>query len=172
MAYFNTDGLYIKTGREEGALAVGGTYRTAGPLQCTEVKMTLVTDAPVASAIVGSASGQLGTIIPGGVRIEAVEVITETAVTSGGSATLDVGLVRLDRTTEIDNNGLVAALAIASFNAVSERTYFVSGVTGAGALIGTTTANPGYIVANYGTAAFTAGKTIVRVYWYRPQTNG
>lgn len=172
MAYFNTDGLYIKVGREEGAQAKGGTYRTAGALQCTEVKLDVVTDAPVASAIIGTSSGQLGTIIPGGVRIEAVELITETAVTSGGSATLDVGLVRLDRTTEIDNNGLIAALAIASFNAVSERTYFVSGVTGAGALIGTTTTFPGYLVANYGTAAFTAGKTIVRVYWYRPQTIG
>ena len=172
MAYFNTDGLYIKTGREEGALAIGGTYRTASALQCTEVKMTLVTDAPVASAIVGTASGQLGTIIPGGVRIEAVEVITETAVTSGGSATLDVGLVRLDRTTAIDIDGLVAALAIASFNAAGERVYLTNGVTGFGALVGTTTAFPGYIVSNYNTAAFTAGKVVVRVYWYRPQTNG
>lgn len=172
MAYFNTDGLYIKMGREEGAQAKGGTYRTHGALQQTEVKLDLVTDSLVATSIVGSSSGQLGTIIPGGVRIEAVEVITETAVTSGGSATLDVGLVRLDRTTEIDNNGLVAALAIASFNASGERVYLTNGVTGFGALVGTTTTFPGYIVSNYGTAAFTAGKVVVRVYWYRPQTIG
>lgn len=172
MAYFNTDGLYIKTGREEGALAVGGTYRTAGPLQCTEVKLTLATDALVASSIVGSAGGQLGTIIPGGVRIEAVEIVNEVAATSGGAATLDIGLVRLDRTTAIDIDGLVAAAALATFNAAGERQYLTAGITGAGALVGTTTANPGYVVANYVTAAFTAGKIAVRVYWMRPQTNG
>lgn len=172
MAYFNTDGLYIKMGREEGAQAKGGTYRTHGALQQTEVKLDLVTDALVATSIVGSSSGQLGTIIPGGVRIEAVEIVNEVAATSGGSATLDLGLVRLDRTTAIDIDGLVAAAALAGYNAAGERLYLTPGITGAGALVGTTTAFPGYIVANYGTAAFTAGKVIARVYWFRPQTIG
>jgi hypothetical protein len=110
-------------------------------------------------------------LIPGGSRIESVEVIAEVAAV-GATATLDVGLVRLDRTTEIDFNGLVAALAVTSIDAAGERSALYPGVTGAGALVGTTTAFPGYITANRNTANFTAGKVIVRVNWYRPQTIG
>jgi len=172
MSWTNSDGLYVKMGREEGAVGKGGQYSTLGALQQVEVKMDLVTDAAVASAIVGTSSGQLGTQIPDGVRIEAVEVVTETAATSGGSATLDVGLIQRNRTTAVDIDGLVAAAALATFNAAGERLYLTTGSTGAGALIGTTLTNGGYIVANYGTAAFTAGKVIVRVYFFTPQTTG
>ena len=173
MSWLNSDGLYIKMGNEEGASAKGGSYNTLGPLQMTEVKMDLTVDAPVALSIVGASSGQLGTALPDGIRIEAVEVVVETAATSGGAATLTVGLKqRADRTTTVSASGLINAMALTAIDASGERSYLVPGSTGAGALIGTTVTNGGFIAANYGTAAYTAGKIVLRVYWYNPQTIG
>lgn len=173
MPWLNADGLYVKFGAEEGATAKGGAYSTMGPLSMTEVKMDLPADAPAALTIIGSASGQLGTALPDGVRIEAVEVVAETAATSGGAATLTVGLKqRQDRTTNVSTNGILNALALTAIDAAGERSYLTPGSTGAGALIGTTIANGGFLAANFGTAAFTAGKVVLRVYWYKPQTIG
>lgn len=173
MSWFNADGLYIKIGNEEGQVAKGGMYSTLGPLEVTEVKMDLVSDAPAALTIVGTALGQLGTAIPDGVRIEAVEVVVETAATSGGAATLTVGLKqRTDRTTTVSASGLVNAMALSTINTSGQRQYLTTGSTGAGALVGTTLTNGGFLAANFGTAAFTAGKLVLRVYWYKPQTIG
>lgn len=175
MAWVNADGLYIKFGKEQGAVGKGGTYESDGPTQTTEVKLDLAVDATATiGQIVGTtgvSAGAAGTLIPGGVRIESVEVVAEVAAV-GATATLDVGLVRLDRTTELDFNGLVAALPVASMDLAGERTFLTAGVATAGALVGTTTAFPGYITANRNTANFTAGKVIVRINWYRPQTIG
>lgn len=172
MSWYNNDGLYIKIGAEEGVAAKGGTYRTVAPLQITEVKLDLTADATSTSAIVGSTGGQAGVFIPDGVFIEAVEVVAEVAATSGGSATLDIGLVRRDRTTAVDIDGLVAAMALTAIDATGERSYLTKGATGAGALVGSTLTNGGYIVANRNVANFTAGKITIRVFWYKPQTVG
>jgi hypothetical protein len=106
-------------------------------------------------------------VVPKNARIEKVEVITQTAVTSGGSATLNVGLKRTDNSTELDYDGLVAALALASFNSAGETVALTVGSTSAGALIGTTLAYNGYLTVDYDTAAFTAGAIRVRVYFTR-----
>lgn len=172
MPWLNNDGLYVKTAGEEGQVAKGGTYRSIGPLQITEVKLDLTVDATATSAIVGTALGQGGVFIPDGSFIERVEVVAEIAATSGGSATLDVGIVRRDRTTAVDIDGLVAALALTAIDTAGEYANLVKGSTGAGALIGTSITNGGYIVANRNVANFTAGKITVRVYWYKNQTIG
>ena len=170
MSWLNNDGLYIKLAAEEGQK--GGTYRSVGPLQITEVKLDLTVDATSTSAIIGSALGQAGVYIPDGSYVEKVEVVAEVAATSGGSATLDVGIIRRDRSTPVDIDGLVAALALTAIDAAGETSVLTKGATGAGALIGTTVTNGGYLVANRNTANFTAGKVTVRVYWYKPQTIG
>lgn len=173
MSWTNSDGLYVKFGTEEGKVAKGGTYSTRGSLQETEIKIDLTTDAAsTTAAIIGSATGSAGVLLPGGVRIEEVEVVAEVAATSGGAATLDIGLIDTDHSTVLDDDGLVAALALTSIDAAGEKTVLRVGSTGAGAFIGTTLTSPGYLCAAYNTAVFTAGKVAIRVKYYNPQTTG
>lgn len=160
--WMNSDGLYIKFGVDEATDGVGGEYRTNGPQRLAEVKLTL-TSAGLSPAIVDD-----NVWLPKGARIEKVEVVTETAATSGGLATLNVGLQRNDRSTELDYDGLVAALALASIDTAGETNVLTKGSTGAGALLGTSLANPGYLTFDYDTAAFTAGVVKVRIYWSKP----
>lgn len=182
----NSDGLTVKMARDESALNKGGSYSTLGPLQCTEIKIEYTDALSASSQIVGTVAGPssnpvgaLGVQIPGGVRIEAIEVIPEVAFTSSGtigSSTFVLGLVRNDRTTENDYDGFTTSSFVGTaLDTKGERTYLVAGGTGAGAFVGAETVYPGYItVANSAHAShpFTAGKAIVRIYWYNPQTIG
>jgi hypothetical protein len=158
----NNDGLYIRFGTDEAVHAKGGDFRPSGGKHITEVEIT-ATSLGTAAAILDNT-----VTIPAGARIEKVEVVAETACTSGGAAVLNVGLIDQDRTTAIDADGLVAALALASINVVGELNTLSVGVTGAGALVGTTLTNAGLLTADYDTAAFTAGVVVVRVHWYKP----
>jgi hypothetical protein len=160
--WYNNDGLRIKLGTSEAAVTRGGEYSVDGDSREYEVRFA-VTPLGTSEAIQA-----YGVLIPSGFFIERVEVVTNVAVTSGGSATLDVGLIRQDTTTAYDDDGLVAALAIASFNAAGEKVILTNGSTSAGALIGTALANTGLITASYNTAAFTAGEITVRVFGYQP----
>lgn len=185
MVWNNTDGLYVKFGVEEAARNKGGQYSTLGALECTEIKIDYTDMLSATAAIVGSvatspdAAGAIGVQIPSGVRIEAVEIVAETAFTSSGtigSSTMVLGLIRNDRTTAYTANGFTTTSFVgSSLDAAGERTYLTPGTTGAGAFIGTTLANSGYIVAAnsaHATHPFTAGKAVVRIYWYNPQTIG
>jgi hypothetical protein len=158
--WFNSDGLYIKFGNNKGVATNAGEYVSVGPDHTLEVTITgtaLTTTAAILSDVV---------ILPKNSRIEKVEVIADTLFTSGGSATLDVGLQRMDRSTDIDDDGLVAALPLASINVSGETNVLTGGVTNAGALVGTTVVTyPSFITASYNTAAFTAGVAKVRIYY-------
>ncbi len=158
--WMNGDDLFVKFGTRQADTNNGGEYCAYGPTNIIEVKIDL-TD-------VGSSSAPVSDTVffPKNARIEKVEVITETAATSGGAATLDIGLMNVDRSAEIDFNGFVAAMAKTAIDAAGETTTLTVGSTGAGALIGTTNATSGYISAAYGTAAFTAGVVIVRIHWH------
>lgn len=166
MVWTNNDGLLVKFGTEEAELGAGGHVKTMGALDVIEVEI-LLTDLTTTAAVVDQ-----HIVVPSSSRIEKIEVVSETAATSGvavgGSATLDIGLVRLDRSTELDHDGFVAALALSSINVSGELNTLAPGVTSAGALVGTTLANPGVITARYAVAAYTAGKVVVRVHFYRP----
>lgn len=165
----NSDGLFIRFGADEATLTTAGEYGTvAEGLHVTECKLILDDDFPSASTVQANTS-----VIPSGATIHKVVVISEIAATSGGSATLNVGLNRLDRTTAIDADGLVEDLALASINANGETTTLLTGAAPSGALIGTTLSNPGIFVADYDTAAFTGendttpvGNITVKVFWY------
>lgn len=174
MAYLNTDGLWIKVDGEEGITQKGGQYlpENTGLPGYAELVVDY-TDITATAAIPGSSTrGELGIQIPSGVRIEQIELFAETAFTSAGAATLDVGLIRYDRTTELDYNGFVAALALTAIDGLGEKTTITLGSTGAGALVGTTLTNPGIMTVNYTTAAYTAGKLKIRVRYYKPLTIG
>lgn len=161
-SWTNSDGLYIRYGTTEATVTTAGEYPTmpAG-MHVTELRIPALTALGTAAAIQANS-----TILPQGATIAEVVVIAETAATSGGSAVLNVGLVRLDRSTELDYDGLVAALALTAIDATGETTRLTKGSTGAGALVGTELANAGILTADYDTAAFTAGEVVVRVSWY------
>lgn len=165
ISWTNSDGLAVRFGATEGTVSVAGQYEdTIGGVNVTEVYITLTG----LTATAGETILADNVMIPAGARIKAVEIINKTAATSGGSAVLNVGLVKQDRTTAIDADGLVAAQALTSHDTAGERTYLTPGVTAAGALIGTTLTDPGLLVADYDTAAYTAGVLIVRVEWFVP----
>ncbi len=157
----NNDGLRVKFLEDERVQGQGGTYATAafGDSHVTEITFDS-TDVGAAAAVIDD-----HIVIPAGARIERVDLIVQTAFTSGGAATLDFGLIRTDRSTELDYNGLIAAGALSTINAVGELNTYINAGTGAGALVGTVLANAGVPTVNYGTAAFTAGKAKVRIYW-------
>lgn len=162
MAWTNSDGLIVKFGTEEATVGTAGQYRTNGPLRMVELTCTL-TGLGTAAAVQDQHC-----VIPSGSRIDKVEVVAETAATSGGSAALNVGLIRLDRSTELDYDGFVAAMPKTAIDAAGEYNTLTPGSTSAGALIGTTLAYAGVLTADYDTAAFTAGKVKVRVFYYVP----
>lgn len=161
--WLNTDGLFIKTGRDEGFSLRGGSISVAGPLEVIEFDLNLTELTSTATILIDSLR------IPRGARIERVEVVNETAATSGGAAVLDLGVVQEDRSTGAVPLGLVSGLALASINAPAGRVNnLTTGVTSAGSLVGTTLAAQGLITGRFTTAAFTAGRVVVRVFYYIP----
>lgn len=162
MAWMNADGLYKKYGTDKTTPTKAGEYRTVGALREIEVKIDLTTLA-TGSTILSDVE-----FFPKNVRVEEIDIINLTAATSGGSAVLNLGLIRTDRTTAYDADGFVAALALTAFDAAGEKLTIRVGSTGAGALLGTTLANVGLLVADYDTASFTAGVIIVRIRFSAP----
>jgi hypothetical protein len=162
MAYFNSDGLLLKYGTERGLPTQGGEYKTYGRLHEIEIQidMTKLTDPTetIQSDV---------TILPSGVIIQEVEIDVKTAAATG--VAIDIGLTRLDRATELDYDGIVAALATASI-AAGKKIVITNGSTSAGALIGgSALANPAYISASRTTAtAFTAGYIVVTIRYWKP----
>lgn len=179
MTWLNSDGLFVKFGKEEGVSAKGGGVSTCDD-RAQVISFTVTWDQLTASTqILGATSvdqsGSIGVVLPKGMYIEEIEIIAEQAFTSSGSigaSTFVLGLIRSDRSTELDYDGLTTASFVGSLiNANGEKNVVRSGSTGAGALIGTTLANNGYItVANSAHAAhpYTAGKLVVRVRGYTP----
>lgn len=161
MATWTNDGLTRKFGLDKTTGTKGGEYRTHGLLREVEFKINLadLTETETVQSDV--------VFIPTGARIAEVKVITTTAAATGTA--IDVGLVRTDRTTEIDYNGLLAAFVTASMNAAGETVILTQGSSTAGALVGTTTANVGYVTASRTDAtAFTAGAIVLAIKYYIP----
>lgn len=96
--------------------------------------------------------------VPRNSRIHKVRVTAETVAATITSVSL--GLKRIDGTTELDHDGLVAALPLASINGAGETNELLAGATYAGALVGTTTAYPGLLV---GYIAGSAGTGVLKV---------
>lgn len=158
--WVNNDGLRIKLGTSEAAVTRGGEVNVLGEKRVFEVRFALT---PLATT---EAVQAYGVYVPAGFYVEEVEVEVNVAATSGGSATLDIGLIRQDLSTTYDDDGLVAAAALSTINTAGKRLNLIAGSTAAGALIGTTLANTGVITASYNTAAFTAGEVTLRVKGY------
>lgn len=161
-SWYNADGLYLKYGTDKATANNGGEYKTFGQLRSIEFKLDLTTLTSTPTIINDIE------FMPKGVRIEQVDVVADAAATGTG-ATLDIGTIKTDRSTEIDYNGLIAALPLTSIDSTGEKTANNVGSTYAGALIGTTTGTDvGYFTANYNTAAYTAGSAFIRVFFNKP----
>lgn len=165
--WYDADGLNHFYGVDKATPAKAGETKKYDQSHEWEVKIDLTTLSTSAQTIIDDF-----TWLPKGYRVQEVVIIAETAATSGGSATLDFGLSRTDARssspTELDYDGLIAALAKTAIDAAGEQNTITVGSTGAGALIGTTLANDGVFVAKAGTAVFTAGVVKIKVRAYRP----
>lgn len=159
----NSDGLYVKIGTTEAEVVRGGELKSFGSYQEIEQVIDL-TGLGSSSALLSDSYP--GVVIPKDFFFEEIEVTNEVAST-GTNATLNLGLVRItDASTEIDVDGLLVAAPRTDWDTAGETKTYRVGVTGVGALIGTATSYAGYLVADYDTAAFTAGRIRVTIRGY------
>lgn len=149
----NNDGLYIKLGTTEGQVGHGGTVQSHGELQEVVIDFQASDLAAVASNTIFD-----NVLIPDNAVLQSADLFVHTAFV-GATATLDLGLIDQDRSTEIDFDGIDAAIAVASLTAGAT-------ITCNGALIGTEITNTGIVTARNNTADFTAGRARLTIrYW-------
>lgn len=160
--WMNPDGLYKKYGVTKTTGTAGGEYVTTGAMREVEFvisDMTTLTETetPLSDVV----------FLPAGVRIQEIEIVTHTAAATG--VAIDLGIIKTDRTTEVDYDGLLAAFPTASMNAAGEKNIITDNTTYDGALVGTTLAFNGYVTCSRTTAtAFTAGALRIRIRYYKP----
>lgn len=140
----NSDGLYVQYGNQEVANATGTSVANTKQFK---VKINDATD--IGSADVDPRPDEA--FIPSGSYITKAYLLVDDAFTSGGSATLDVGLQEADGTV-IDADGLDAAVAVAALAA--DRAVAMDGALVEGTTRLTADA---YISLKRNVAAFTAG---------------
>jgi len=167
-SWMNADGLYLKYGPDKAIANIGGELElTDGQMHEVQFKLDLTTLTQTETIL----SDQV--FLPAGARIVEVETLTHTAAATGTA--IDVGLIRTDRTTQLDYDGLLAAAPTANMDAAGERSFYrkavtvPTGLTGTGALVGTTLANVGYVSASMTDAtSFTAGIIYMTIRYYMP----
>lgn len=157
--FVNADGLPEFLGVGESYSGNGGEYRTLGGQRQIEIDIPDMTKIPTGTGFILDDT----VYVPKGAFIEQVTLVTKIAVTSGGSATLNVGTIGIDRSSAQTTNGFLAAVTLASITAVGTTIVYRIGSTGVGAYVGTALAANGLFVANWGTAAFTAGAIALRI---------
>lgn len=160
MAWNNDDGLYIRFGTEKQEVTHGGESSTDGNNRVITVDLDYTDFAATGTAKIIAEDVK----IPDGAVVKASTLHVSTAFTSGGSATLTLGLNDTDRTTVYDADGIDATIAVAALTAGAT-------ITNDGAVVGKLISNSGTAVlltATVGTAAFTAGKGQLVVEYYIP----
>lgn len=157
-SWMNSDNLYLKFGPDKTTAVKGGEFHIApdGVHAVTfTVDLTTLTETetPLSDVV----------MIPAGVFIKEVEVLTQTAAATG--VAIDLGFVKnSDRSTEVDFDGLLAAFPTASMNAPGEKVTVIDGQGQDGALIGTTLASTSLVTCSRTTAtAFTTGKVRITI---------
>jgi hypothetical protein len=147
MSYTNADGLFVITNNAQGAVRDNGLNAQNG------VK-TMVFELKDATKLGTSDVNPQpnDAFIPAGAYITKASLVVTTAFTSGGSATLGIGLQQADGTI-IDADGIDAAVAVADL-AANKAVVCNGALVGGTATVGAANA---YMSLVYGTAAFTAG---------------
>lgn len=161
-AYYDNAGLYRKYGVDQTTTSTSGEYRNNGLMREIEFKIDLTALTETETILDDNI------FIPIGMRIAEINIVTHTAAATG--VAIDLGLIRTDRSTEIDYDGLLAAFPTANMNAAGETNSITDNTTYDGALVGATTATyVGHVTCSRTTAtAFTAGVIYVRIRYYRP----
>lgn len=159
--WHNDDELYIKFGVNEATVSVAGGRPKHGQDYTVEFDIADLTTLADTNAIINS-----NIKLPDGALIKKITIINTTAATSGGSAVLDVGTIDNDRASNGNDDSLLAAVPLASFNTIGELSEYVVGTTYAGALVGTILTKDVYITVGYDTAAFTAGALKIRIEYF------
>lgn len=151
--------LHREYGVTKATATVGGEVRGYGDVHEIVFDLDL-------TALTQSETVVLDTnFIPSGVIFKEVEIFTETAAATGTA--IDLGLIRRDRSTELDYNGLLAAFPTASMNAAGETNVIRDNTTYDGALIGTSSAYDGLITCSMTDAtSFTAGALKIWIRFY------
>lgn len=161
-SWLDNSGLYQLYGVDQTTTSHSGEYKNFGNERQIELYLNLVTLTQTENIIDDNV------FFPAGVKITEVEILVETAAATG--VAIDVGLVRTDRTTEIDFDGILAAFVTATMT-VGSKTVLRKGGTQAGALVGSgvATTNVGHFTASATTAtAFTTGLVKITVKYERP----
>lgn len=166
--WLNEDGLLIRFGANEAQVTRGGQFAaTDGIRHIAQVAIDL-------AALPTAASGDEqiladNVIIPDGAFIEKIEVLVTEEPTTSGSPNLDLGLVKLDRSTELDFNGLLAAAdAFETGTDLGTLVVYDTTTTESGALVGTVLTDAGLITASPDTADWTDGTLLVRIFYHMP----
>lgn len=141
----NEDGLDVKFGTTRSTVRVDGTKNA----EDHRMVVYLSDATAVATTDTAAVTEPTEAFIPSGAIITRAYFVVDTAFTSGGSATLDIG-TKQKAGTNIDDDGIDAAVAVAALaaNAVIDCD---------GALVPGQTTADSYIMFTYNTAAFTAG---------------
>ena len=169
----NSDGLVVGFGTRTDDSGTPAIVSSSG---IEVIKTTIIgTEVPdTASATNGIATPQAYVIHRGSIIVRALLEVHE-AFTSGGSATLDIGLWTRGLATDVvdDANGIQAGTTVAELTTIGEINVcdgallpIVDGV--ATGVVGRTGLGDCVITAEYATAAFTAGKAILTVEFIRP----
>lgn len=145
MAWENADGLNVKFGTERATVRVDGTKNA----EDHRLVVLLADATAVATTDTAAVAEPTEAFIPSGAIITRAYFVVDTAFTSGGAATLDIG-TKQKAGTNIDDDGIDAAVAVAALaaNAVIDCD---------GALVPGQVTADSYIMFTYNTAAFTAG---------------
>ena len=147
--YRNDDGLTRAYGRSEGGPALTGGFGVHGEDRVVEA---LIDFSELAAFGTNRLISQIpGVVIPAGALIVEATVDVSTAFTSGGAATLSLGLTQEDGSI-IDVDGIDATIALSALNAVGKT------VACDGALVnGVALTAKASLSALVGTANYTAG---------------
>jgi hypothetical protein len=164
-------GLLQRFGTDQGRPRRAGEYSTllGGGQHMTEVVVDLVRLSALSTF--GSEIADIlddEVTIPNGALIEMVK-LTVLEASAGSSATLDFGLYDQDRTTAIDQDGLIIAGTTTWHTAaIGTIVEYTQGSTEHGALLGLVLTNTGLLSAQVDGAAYTAGVIKLQVYWSVP----
>lgn len=153
----NSDGLAVGFGTREvetnaGAVVVAGDGVTRTVV--VNIKGSGIPDSAVGPQLIN------GAVIPANSYLKGATLFVTTAFV-GATAVLDIGLFKASDGTEVDDDGIDAAIATATL----VDNYDVACD---GALIGTVLAYDSKIGVSYDTAAFTAGEATLVVEYLVP----
>lgn len=156
MAWLDNTSLYRKFGTEKTTPNVAGEYRTNGADRQIEIKGLDLTDLTDSATIISDVQ-----FFPKNYILVKAEIWTKTAATTSSSATLDIGSIDTDRSSNVDVDSILDNIAISEMNADGEYIQKVGPAAdtalGVYADKDTVPTAVKYITASTTTGTFTAG---------------